>query len=77
VLVLTEPRAGTGVALSDVPRSPAVLLLVGPEGGWSPDEGAAFEAAGFQAVSLGGRTLRADSVPLIALAALFEAWKGW
>jgi 16S rRNA (uracil1498-N3)-methyltransferase len=77
VLVLIEPRAGTGVALSDLVPSSAVLLLVGPEGGWSPDEAAAFEAAGFQAVSLGGRTLRADSVPLVALAALFEAWKAW
>ena len=77
VLVLTEPRAGKGVALSDLPRHPAVRLLVGPEGGWSPAEGAAFEEAGFRPVSLGGRTLRADSVPLVALAALFEAWNAW
>ena len=29
------------------------------------------------ASSLGGRTLRADAAPLVALAALFEAWHAW
>jgi 16S rRNA (uracil1498-N3)-methyltransferase len=77
VLVLSEPAAGGGRPLSEVRRTEAVQLLVGPEGGWAREESAAFRAAGFQAVSLGGRTIRADAAPLVAMAALYEAWKGW
>ena len=32
---------------------------------------------GSDAVSLGARTLRADAAPLVAMAALFEAWEAW
>ncbi|MGE0461359.1 MAG: 16S rRNA (uracil(1498)-N(3))-methyltransferase [Vicinamibacterales bacterium] len=77
VIVLQEPSLGVTAALGDVPRAPGVQLAVGPEGGWAEDERAAFEAARFRAVSLGGRTLRADVAPVVAMAALFEAWQGW
>lgn len=76
-IVFQEPSLGGTTALRDLPRADAVQLVVGPEGGWSEDEHAAFEAAGFRAVSLGGRTLRADVAPLVAMAAVFEAWQGW
>jgi 16S rRNA (uracil1498-N3)-methyltransferase len=46
----------------------AVLALSGPEGGLSPAEEAAARAAGFQAVTLGPRVLRADTAPLALLA---------
>ena len=45
-----------------------VLALSGPEGGLSPAEEDAARAAGFQPVSLGPRTLRADTAPLALLA---------
>ncbi len=45
----------------------AVITLSGPEGGFSPDEEAAAQAAGFQAVNLGPRVLRADTAPLAVL----------
>lgn len=45
-----------------------LLLLSGPEGGLSAAELQAAEQAGFTAVSLGPRTLRADTAPLAALA---------
>lgn len=76
-IVFQEPSLGATTALRDLPRAAAVQLVVGPEGGWSEDEHAAFQSAGFRAVSLGGRTLRADVAPLVAMAALFEAWQGW
>jgi 16S rRNA (uracil1498-N3)-methyltransferase len=76
-LVLQEPSRGPAHRLRDVPISPAARLLVGPEGGWTRQESTAFEAAGFHAVSLGGRTLRADAAPIVVLAALYEAWDGW
>ena len=47
-----------------------VVLLSGPEGGLSPAEEQAARAAGFTPVSLGARTLRAETAPLAALAAL-------
>jgi 16S rRNA (uracil1498-N3)-methyltransferase len=77
VLVLCEPSSGPAGPLHAVPSAAAVQLLVGPEGGWSGEERGAFAAAGFYAVSLGGRTLRADAAPLVALSALYEAWDAW
>jgi len=77
VLVLREPAAGMARPLRDATRSRAVQLLVGPEGGWAGEELAAFDAAGFDAVSLGARTIRADAAPVVAMAALFEAWEAW
>jgi len=76
-LALVEPSAGTGRLLTEVPRQEAVGLLVGPEGGWTPDELTLMVNAGVTSVSLGGRTLRAETAPLVALAALFEAWRAW
>jgi len=49
-------------------RAARVLLLSGPEGGFTPQEEAAALAAGFVACSLGARVLRADTAPLAALA---------
>ncbi len=49
---------------------PAIFCLSGPEGGLTADEEAAARAAGFVAVSLGTRVLRADTAPLAVLAYL-------
>jgi 16S rRNA (uracil1498-N3)-methyltransferase len=43
-------------------------IAVGPEGGWTPDEEALFDANGWQAVSLGPRILRAETAAIAALA---------
>ncbi|MBU22714.1 MAG: 16S rRNA (uracil(1498)-N(3))-methyltransferase [Acidobacteria bacterium] len=78
-LVLAEP-GGTPADtvrvrdLLDRPRPTAVSLAVGPEGGWTPDELTRFDARGFQAVTLGGRVLRAETAPVVALAALACLW---
>ena len=47
-----------------------VLVLSGPEGGFTPPEENAAVAEGFAAASLGQRVLRAETAPLAALAAL-------
>jgi 16S rRNA (uracil1498-N3)-methyltransferase len=47
-----------------------LVLLVGPEGGWSEAELKAAEAARFAPVGLGPRILRAESAGITALAAL-------
>ncbi len=46
----------------------SVAVVVGPEGGWTPEERDAMVASGCLAVTLGGLTLRADAVPLAAIA---------
>ncbi len=51
------------------PRSrPTICTLSGPEGGLTPDEEWAAQAAGFVAVNLGPRVLRAETAPLAVLA---------
>lgn len=47
-----------------------LVLLSGPEGGLTPAEEDEARAAGFAATRLGPRTLRADTAPLAALAAV-------
>ena len=75
-VMCVEPSAApTGVlSVLAVPRSAAVELMIGPEGGWSPLEVSAASDSGAILMSLGGRTLRADAVPIVALTALLTTW---
>jgi 16S rRNA (uracil1498-N3)-methyltransferase len=50
------------------PPGQGVRVLSGPEGGLTPAEEARAAVAGFVSVSLGARTLRAETAPLVALA---------
>ena len=49
---------------------PPVLFLSGPEGGLTANEDALARVHGFAPISLGARTLRAETAPLAVLAAL-------
>jgi 16S rRNA (uracil1498-N3)-methyltransferase len=76
-LMLAEPAlqadaTSTSSLGSSPPRSAS--LLVGPEGGWSAAEVARATAAGYQAITLGRRTLRADAVAIIAIGVLQFVW---
>jgi 16S rRNA (uracil1498-N3)-methyltransferase len=53
-----------------VDEAPEFSLAVGPEGGWTPEEEALFDSAGWQAVSLGPRILRAETAAISALSIL-------
>jgi 16S rRNA (uracil1498-N3)-methyltransferase len=55
-------------------HAPSVLLLVGPEGGWSAAEVKAADGHGFESVSLGRRVLRAETAALAALALISHFW---
>lgn len=57
---------------SSPPRS--IALLIGPEGGLSPEEIEAAEQAGFAALQLGPRVLRTETAPLAAIAILQARW---
>lgn len=76
-LMLVEPGLDGAEPISayrnrPVPNTAAVV--VGPEGGWDPPECALGAARGLHLVSLGGRTLRADAVPIAALSVLQFLW---
>src|SRR5207253_9497406 len=43
-----------------------VIVLIGPEGGWTDDEIDRAGENGWQIVTLGGRTLRAETAAIVA-----------
>jgi 16S rRNA (uracil1498-N3)-methyltransferase len=51
-----------------------VILLIGPEGGFTPDEIALAMKAGFQAVSLGKRILRTETAGIAAISTIHAIW---
>jgi 16S rRNA (uracil1498-N3)-methyltransferase len=76
-LMLVEPAASAeAVAFGDLDLAPPheATLIVGPEGGWTADE-VALGATCCRLVSLGGRTLRADAMALVAVSAAYAVWK--
>ena len=75
-VMCVEPSAGLAdvVPVHAVSKAAEVDLIVGPEGGWAVSEIASAHDSGAMLMSLGGRTLRADAVPMIALTALLTTW---
>lgn len=55
------------------PQSGELTLLIGPEGGLSPDEMAALQQASFAALTLGPRVLRTETAAITALGVLQAA----
>jgi 16S rRNA (uracil1498-N3)-methyltransferase len=51
-----------------------VLILVGPEGGWTNTEAEDIVRHGFVAVSLGDRILRAETAAICCLSLLTQFW---
>jgi len=71
--VLLSP--GAEARLRDLPApSGAVVLLAGPEGGFTRDEEARARASGFTPVRLGPRVLRTETAAVAALAAMQALW---
>ncbi|MEE2637735.1 MAG: RsmE family RNA methyltransferase [Acidobacteriota bacterium] len=77
-LLLVEPSASdheTAIrALEREPRPSTATLVVGPEGGWTPEEITTAVNAGFRALTLGRLTLRADAVGVSAVSILQYVW---
>jgi len=72
VVKLLAHEAGTRVDLRGAAGGPesAVVLAIGPEGGFSPREVEEAEAAGFLPVGLGPRRLRSETAAVASLAIL-------
>jgi 16S rRNA (uracil1498-N3)-methyltransferase len=59
------------------PPSGPIDVLVGPEGGLTPDESGAARRRGFRALRLGPRILRTDTAGPALLAAMNAQWGDW
>ena len=76
-VMFVEPSAATdALSLADLDATPPreTTVLIGPEGGWTPEEIDGASTA-CRLVTLSGRTLRADAMAIVALAALFTLWR--
>jgi 16S rRNA (uracil1498-N3)-methyltransferase len=51
-----------------------IILMIGPEGGHSPEEEAQAQTAGYQLVSLGDRVLRTETAGIVAITAVHSIW---
>ncbi len=75
--VLLHEDASTPLASFGPPADGEVVVVVGPEGGLSPEELAAFEAAGAAAYRLGPTVLRTSTAGTAALAVLLARTPRW
>lgn len=79
-VMLVEPTAGGPLTtLDELPKVTAggILILIGPEGGWAPDELQLGSRHGAALVTLGGRTLRAETVAIAALPVVLHRMAAW
>lgn len=69
---------GAAQSLSSMPPPAGeVQLLIGPEGGFDPEELGWAESVGFVPVSLGPRILRTETAGMAALAVMQSLWGDW
>ncbi|MAZ05394.1 16S rRNA (uracil(1498)-N(3))-methyltransferase [Marinobacter sp. SS8-8] len=64
----------TQQSLDSLSKPSRVALMIGPEGGLSPEEITAAETAGFLPVALGPRVLRTETAPVAAMALCQWLW---
>ncbi len=65
-------NSGSELQIEEPPSS--VLILVGPEGGWTEEEEKYILKHGYEAVSLGRQILRAETAALCSLALISHFW---
>lgn len=59
-----------GTIVNNLKQGESVLICIGPEGGFSPEEAALLKENGFDSVRLGPRILRTETAALYALASI-------
>jgi 16S rRNA (uracil1498-N3)-methyltransferase len=75
--VVLHEGAGTTLASLRVPDAGSLVVVVGPEGGLTDQELAAFSAAGARVVRLGSEVLRTSTAGVAAVAALLSRTRRW
>jgi len=71
--IMFSEREGKSLAeaMKSFPERPKeVVAVVGPEGGWTDEEIELARESGWQVVTLGGRTLRAETAAILAVSLL-------
>jgi 16S rRNA (uracil1498-N3)-methyltransferase len=66
--IVWESARGTPLRKALTEQDRTVVLLVGPEGGFTEDEAAAAQAAGFAPAGLGPLILRSETAAIVAVA---------
>ncbi len=71
-LMLAERREGKSLQTIELPQDPmsSVLILIGPEGGWSHEELAMADQAEVQPITLGPHILRSETAAIAAICIL-------
>lgn len=69
-MLLAHCQEGEKINLTQLSPTGKILLLIGPEGDFTPEEVAFFEQAGAQSISLGTHRLRTETAAISALAVL-------
>ena len=71
-LMLAERREGKSLQTVNLPQDArgSILVLIGPEGGWSQEEAQIAEQAGIQPITLGEHILRAETAAIAAISIL-------
>jgi 16S rRNA (uracil1498-N3)-methyltransferase len=69
-----EPPRDRLALLTSRTRPRQAMLTIGPEGGWSEYELNRARVKGWETLTLGSRTLRADAAPVVAIAVLLYVW---
>jgi 16S rRNA (uracil1498-N3)-methyltransferase len=71
-LMLAERREGKSLQTVTLPQDArgSILVLIGPEGGWSQEEAQIDEQAGIQPITLGEHILRAETAAIAAISIL-------
>jgi 16S rRNA (uracil1498-N3)-methyltransferase len=67
-----EKAKESGKMLSELKLQGTILIVIGPEGGFSENEAQWLAEHGFEAVSLGARILRAETAALYACSVISE-----
>ncbi len=69
----TAPEHNLAAALTRSPAARRIRILIGPEGGFTGEEIAEAQQAGYAPVSLGPRRLRAETAALVAASTVMMA----
>ncbi len=75
--VVLHEDATTPLSALDVPASGRIVVVVGPEGGISPEELEVLAAHGAVSVRLGAEVLRTSTAGVVAVAALLARTPRW
>ena len=75
--LVLDAEAAVRLSTVELPTAGEIVVIVGPEGGISPDELLAFAAAGATAVRLGPSVLRTSTAGAAALAVLAARLGRW